>query len=497
MYAKWMIMRRLYRVILLLACGLWSAGLVVARPLSPDSLAFRRALNQRKWSVDAFKEGQSVAAQDSLIAAYETFMRLRRYDWASMCLYERAIEYMNLDDLVSMEQLLADLRSLADIVPPSDPSVWEQETTAQMDVIVYYNYYSVASAYYSHLDSAAQAIDYGAQAIVWLERIPNVRDWLIIPVWSYYNEALFYDLYFDPPLTDSIEHYLARADRSLALLWDESARQEAQISLLDLRAWLFYYKHDYRHAKQAMEQVLVLIDSVAETSPNTVIAERSEAYVFMVTLCAGQGRFEEALRWQQLLTENNAVRYNSDKMQALQEVETRYEVEKQKLQLDRLTAHNLAFRRLLYFLVSLLLSAVLIGVVLYLRKKNVEARLYESALEADDMRTALRDMSSRADVAPMRVLQADIIRSVQQLPATNAYRESVLANLQALDLEALGNLIAKAERLTTMDKRYILCFAANMTVEQLADLFHVEAASVYTVRYRLRKKFPPESHFPY
>ena len=48
-----------------------------------------------------------------------------------------------------------------------------------------------------------------------------------------------------------------------------------------------------------------------------------------------------------------------------------------------------------------------------------------------------------------------------------------------------------------MDKRYILCFAAGMTVEQIADFMCLEPASVYTVRYRLRKKFGSEYPFPY
>ena len=52
-----------------------------------DSLAFQRALSQRDSGIDAFKRGESAAAQDSLIAAYDTFMRLQRYDYASLCLY--------------------------------------------------------------------------------------------------------------------------------------------------------------------------------------------------------------------------------------------------------------------------------------------------------------------------------------------------------------------------------------------------------------------------
>ena len=46
-----------------------------------------------------------------------------------------------------------------------------------------------------------------------------------------------------------------------------------------------------------------------------------------------------------------------------------------------------------------------------------------------------------------------------------------------------------------MDKRYLMCFAAGLSAEQVADIFNVEPASVYTVRYRIRKKFPKEKSF--
>ena len=70
-------------------CGLMFAqGNFAFAAQSADSLAFQRALAQRDYGIDAFKQGKSAAAQDSLIAAYNTFMRLRRYDYASLCLYE-------------------------------------------------------------------------------------------------------------------------------------------------------------------------------------------------------------------------------------------------------------------------------------------------------------------------------------------------------------------------------------------------------------------------
>lgn len=483
-------MGRIYRIIVIfIFCGIWPTGNLSADTLSADTIEFYRALEQRRTALEAFSRGASVEAQDSLIAAYETFMRLHRYDWASMCLYERAIEYMNIGELGNMEHLLAELRILAEDIsyPESNDDALSGNT------VILYNYYSVASAYYAQLDSAELAIDYGAKSIRFLELIPNPHHWRIIPVWSYYNQALFYDLYFSPPRTDSIEFYLARAEAAADQLWNENNKREALISILDLRSWLLFYRQDYQQARLTMEHVLALIDTVAQESPNTIIVERGEAYAFMVELCTEQKKYDEALIWQQRLTENNALRYNIDKAQALQEVETRYEVEKQQLLLDRLSAHNLAFRRLLYLVLSMLISAVLLATVFYLRKKNAEERLYEAALEADDMRSALMDISSRTDAAPMRILLDNLIFSVKQLPATTDYRDAVLENLRKLDPSEWTLLFAKAKRLTMMDKRYILCFAAGMTVEQVSHLFHIEEASVYTVRYRLRKKFPKDA----
>ena len=82
-------------------------------------------------------------------------------------------------------------------------------------------------------------------------------------------------------------------------------------------------------------------------------------------------------------------------------------------------------------------------------------------------------------------------------PETCSYKTHSISRLQALDWDNISLLCAKGNRLTNMDKRYILCFAAGMSVEEVADLFHIEPASVYTVRYRLRKKFPTDSLFPY
>ena len=468
-------------------CGLMFAqGNFAFAAQSADSLVFQRALAQRDYGIDAFKQGHSEAAQDSLIAAYDTFMRLRRYDYASLCLYERAIEYMNIGAFDQMEVLMRQLEALTQM--PNQQAGAEE--------LILFNYYSVASAYYAQLDSGALAIRYGELSIQAMEELPNPEQWRIIPPWNYYNQALYYDFYTSPRQTDSIEAYLRRAEHAATLLPHLEDRQEVCISIQDMWAWLHYYRKQYRAAEQTMREVLARIDSVAEFHPNTIVTERGEAYAFMVMLCTEQGRYREALDWQERLIENNAVRYDIDKTASLQEIETRYEVEKKALEMERLQERNLAFRRLLYLLLSLLFCAILVIVVLHLRKKNTEARLYEAALEADNMRSEI-DATKAAPTDAFRELLIDnLIQQLQALPAETPYKEPTIERLKSLDTKRLSNLFTQGRQLTNMDKRYLLCFAAGMTVEQIAHLFHIEPASVYTVRYRLRKKFPADC-FPY
>ncbi|MGN0236160.1 MAG: helix-turn-helix transcriptional regulator [Paludibacteraceae bacterium] len=478
--------RRLFIGIAL--CGLlFAQGSLVFSAQPADNLAFQRALAQRNSGINAFRQGQSAAAQDSLIAAYDTFMRLQRYDYASLCLYERAIEYMNIGAFDQMEVLMQQLQALTD---------YDLSTSENCEPLVLFNYYSVASAYYAQLDSGDLAIRYGEQSIRAMEQLPDPEQWRIIPPWNYYNQALYYDFYTDPRQTDSIEAYLQRAEQAAALLQDPLDQQEVRISIMDLQAWLCYYRRQYRAAEQIMREVLAMIDSVEAYRPNTIITERGEAFSFMVTLCTEQGRYREALEWQERLIENNAIRYDIDKTASLQEIETRYEVEKQTIEMERLQERNLAFRRLLYLSGSLLLCAILLIVVLYLRKKNTEAKLYEAALEADNMRSAVDAMKARPDNSVGELLTDNLIRQLQALPADTPYRASAIERLKALDTNQLTSFFAQGRQLTNMDKRYIVCFAAGMSADQIAHLFHIETASVYTVRYRLRKKFPADT-FPY
>jgi hypothetical protein len=134
--------------------------------------------------------------------------------------------------------------------------------------------------------------------------------------------------------------------------------------------------------------------------------------------------------------------------------------------------------------------------LLAMGRKNAEAKLYEAALEADNMRQTITSLEAQTDVEPLRLLLDGLIQQLQEGVA-RSYTKAAVAGLHELDLGHIQVLLSHGKKITTMDKRYILCFAAGMSVEEIADFMCLEPASVYTVRYRLRKKFTLEYPFPY
>jgi tetratricopeptide (TPR) repeat protein len=435
----------------------------------------------RQEALQDFDLGKAADAQKKLIRAYDIFVAAENWDMASMCLYERAIDYMNIGDWANMSVQCEALHSLYD----------EHHST-----IVGYNYHSVASGYYSYMDSIDLAIEHGRRAIEWLEQISNPHAYNILPVWSYYNMAFFYDMYFQPPMVDSIRYYLNRARASIVGSRTREDSLEALISIVDLEAWQEYYEKDYQQAEAMMKEVLTMIDMVAQISPNTVVTERGEAYKFMAMIHQEQGHWREALVYQQQVLENNELRYDADKRKVLQEVQTQYEVEKQQLEMDKLEAENRTHRWVMVTLGLLVLLLVIGYWLLIMGRRNAEAKLYEAALEADNMRQALHALESKTDIDPLQVLVDELVVQLES-GRKRSYVSRAVQQLRSLDLSHIQMMLSHGQKITTMDKRYILCFAAGMSVEEIADFMSLEPASVYTVRYRLRKKFSSDYPFLY
>lgn len=394
-------------------------------------------------------------------------------EWESMCYYSMAIPYLDQRDITGLAAY-TDTLATYHLRYPEKYSIQ-------------YDYYSLLASLnvcqyeVSPTDDLREAfINNYKEAVRYMEKLSK-EQWKekhIQPVWNYYNIAVSYDLYYDTPQVDSIDKYLTKAIEVEA----HSDRppleqQESLISLRDEQAWLFYYKGEYKRAEQEMLAVLALIDTVQAHSPNTVITERGEAYTFLVELYEHTGRIQEALDYQKLLTDNNLQRYSIEKNRALHEVETHYQVAQKEEHIQHLRQQNLIFIGLSVALVLILAGVVVIFILLKRRREQAE---YDAAVEADLLRQS-----------EQTGIQTLVDRLCQDFP-------QVAEQLRTVNTQTANNLFAAAEKpLSIVDKRYLFCFMAGLKVQEIAKLFHVEPESVYTVRYRLRRKFPTHTILPF
>lgn len=398
--------------------------------------------------------------------AYKRFPDTERQQ--SLCLYCIAISYNNQQDTAGLLDVLNKMEKLCRRVPDNP--------------YVQYDYHSVLTSCNTIRFEQTQdtvwcdrMMQESKEAIYWQERLSFNERWeaFINPVWGYYNIAVQYDLYYSPDYRDSVRLWLDKAREANRYKGrDVEDRLESDVSIRDLQAWLYYYDGNMTLAEQEMEQVLLVIDTIEQTRPNLVISERGEAYKFFVMLYEEQQRYDEALQYYKLLDENNRKRFSLEQNRALHEVEMQYERALQEERISKL-------RRSVFFLVGLLLFFVFGMVMLWgirkLKKKTKEQLRYEEALEADLQMQATHTTLQ----AVHEMLMNDFPSAKEQLATVNI----------SLVAETIQHALVP---LSIVDKRYLFCFMAGIRPQEIAHLFHVEPASVYTVRYRLRKKFPKD-----
>ena len=218
--------------------------------------------------------------------------------------------------------------------------------------------------------------------------------------------------------------------------------QQIDVSIRDLRAWLLYYDGRVEEAIAEMNEVLALIDSVEASSPNTVITERGEAYSFFVEVYSSMGDYEKALEYERLKAENDAVRFSAQRNAAVREVEAKYDVAKVETRLAKVRGWAASL-------------AILI--------RSKEESRYTAAVEA--------------------------------LVETNA---DIRALTETVSPEAAKKVFSSAQiPLSAVERKYILLFMSGKSTEKIAEAMNVEPASVYTMKYRIKKKFPEGFPLPF
>jgi hypothetical protein len=442
----------------------WSALMVCLTACAPDAEQLEQQLDEAETILAA---GNTAEADKLFLKLSEQYAKQKNWERVSLCYYNIATLYLNQRDTIGMQQTLYKMSELQQYAP---------ENSA-----LQYDYLSVRQTYNVCLFEATgdtlarnHAMSDGKLAIAYLEQMTHdeLRQRKVNPVWNYYNVAVSYDLYYDPRPTDSIVRYLdkARQTNATQTFLTRSEHLQGDISIRDLQAWLYLYDAQYDKAEAEMNAVLALIDTVETMSPNAILTERGEAYAFMVELYETTGQIDKALHYQKLYTDNNRERFSTEKNRALHEVEAQYDIEKKDRTINEM-------RWLIAGLILIMILGILIAI---LRRRNREQTRYEAAVDADMARQAQHTTL----MTIVQGLQNDFPSATEQL--------------QKVDITLAETIVSHAEKpLSLVDKRYMLCFIAGLKPTEIATLFNVEPASIYTVRYRIKKKFPNGYPLPF
>jgi hypothetical protein len=102
---------------------------------------------------------------------------------------------------------------------------------------------------------------------------------------------------------------------------------------------------------------------------------------------------------------------------------------------------------------GLLVLLLVIGYwLLIMGRRNAEAKLYEAALEADNMRQALHALESKTDIDPLQVLVDELVVQLES-GRKRSYVSRAVQQLRSLDLSHIQMMLSHGQKITTMDKR--------------------------------------------
>ena len=433
-----------------LFCAALLAGVLLSGCGNSSKNAFEQASGEAWTLLRSGDEGESM---EKFLRLADDCHRCADYDGESISLFCAAQMFFEQRDTAGVQTILAKMQRLAD-AHPDMPNV-------------NYSYHTVRQGLYAILfeDGGLEAdrdamLSEGRIAITLMEKMSRdqLEAYKVNPVWNYYNMAVGYDMYFSPPVRDSIAFYLekAREANRLEHLSRGNIDMEGEISIRDEQAWLYYYDGEYANAEAEMFAVLALIDTVEARSPNTVLTEKGEAYAFLVELYSNTGKPEEALEYQQLTNENDLVRMSAERGEAVHRVQQQYNVAKAEAKAARLLVA-------LAVAVAVILVLVLtVGLLLLWRKNRLQMQ-YSQAVEA--------------------------------LVETDAELKALTGGVSP---EQANKVFASADRpLSAVERKYILLFMSGKSTEEIAEAMHVAPESVYTMKYRIKKRFPAGCPLPF
>jgi hypothetical protein len=450
---------------------------------------------------DAYAWGQSVYGNIQLSHEYfykaiTIYESLNDYKLIFGCLFNIASDLLHIRDLVGLSKVIEQMQEY--IKNPSFDG----------NPYCYYTLYSVQTAYYNlHTENNPENTTYNDSALVvcrnTIHLIESKKEQLKgVPIaYAYYNISLIYKKSY-PDRYDSICYFL---DKALTLTSGENLVDiELEICVYILYAELHFEQKKYAQAEKEILYVLSLLEQVKDN--NSVATEFTEAYKFLVMFYQTMNRPLEALKYYELLLENEKKRYENEKIVAMNDMLVKYETEKKIEQIDHLTEQNINSQKILTLtvgLITVLFIVLLIIVYVHrLRKKNFEQSIYESALLAELKQNELdaerMRIKQHLEQKPTKTMIEKLIEWIASSAIEKSNKNRYILKLSDLNNDMLEQgFLTADEKISKMDMKYIICFSIDMDVKDMSLLFNVEPASIRTVRYRIKKKFGQKNSFAF
>jgi hypothetical protein len=455
------------------------------------------------------------------IALYES---LRYYERVFLCLYNIAEKMSETRNTAAMRKVIEQMQYYMEL-----PSV-------DVSVRSLYHFYAARGVYYGILfENYPEIIAYNDSALMdnlnTIHLLENNEIKSSIIYYAYYNTAVCYNKSY-PDQYDSVYYFL---DKAL----EYKTGYKYVDAELEINVYIFYAKLHFAQKKyeQAEKDMLYALSLLEELNNNNTAMEYTEAYKFLAMYYETVNRPDEALKYHKLLLENEAKRYDNDKIVTMDDMLVKYETEKKEEQIDRLAEQNQTAQKILILTISLI-AVLLITLLLFihfyrLRKKNLEQSIYESALLAELKQTELEQnqkekealqqqynkleaqanrnkekaqpyiaelkrIKQQLEQKPTKTIIGKLTEWISKSVIEKSKKDLYIQQLSELDVDMLEQdyLFANG-KLSTMEKKYIICFTIGMDVKDMGILFNVESGSVRTVRYRIKKKFGDENTFKF
>lgn len=427
--------------------------------------------------------------------------KIKDYNKVMESFYALAVYYTQVKDTKRLDNILADIKEVflkaGNDIPPR----------------AYYSWYSVATARYSLDDDCPDMRDsamlYSRKSLDIVERYgPELARGTANLAWNYYNHALFF---IDKPYVneDSASYYLEKA-RQVPQRLKMHAR-EVELNVRCAYATLYKSQGRYPKAIKEFKDALRMMD--ADTVNNGIRQERLDAYENIVSMDSALGNYKEAFVFQQKIIDYHKLVYDSDLARQLDEISTKFGVEKKNLELENMKERERQHTIILRLLVGSLIAAVVIITfivwVYILHRRRLQDQLYQAALESEVNLQKLESVKSQYSDLKETIESKQVSRNFEagvekmKTIVTDArlaplVRDEYVRRLSGINLAEFERQFATSiSQMTQMDVKYILCFYLEFDARDIAAIFNVEPASVYTVRYRLRKKFKENPSFQF